>query len=103
MRRLVPAILLLAACSSYRPPSTYQPRPIQEPEAVPVVKNMPRPELVLVPGDLLRITVHQQPDLDLETRIPDNGYISYPLIGPVQAAGKSSPALEQAIRQKLAA
>jgi polysaccharide export outer membrane protein len=103
MRRLLPAILLLAACSSYHPPPPYRPRPVAEPEAPPVVKNVPRPELVLVPGDLLRITVHQQPDLDLETRIPDNGYVSYPLIGPVLAAGRSSPALEQSIRQKLAA
>jgi polysaccharide export outer membrane protein len=66
-------------------------------------KSVPRPELVLVAGDLVRISVHQQPDLDLETRIPDNGVISYPLIGPVQAAGRTSPALEQSIRQKLAA
>ncbi len=103
MRRLLPAILLLAACSSYHPPPPYRPRPVAEPEAPPVVKNVPRPELVLVPGDLVRISVHQQPDLDLETRIPDNGYISYPLIGQVLASGKSSPALEQAIREKLAA
>ena len=103
MRRLLPAILLLASCSSYHPPPPYRSRPIVDPDPPPVVKNVPRPELVLVPGDLLRITVHQQPDLDLETRIPDNGYISYPLIGSVLAAGKSSPALEQAIRQKLAA
>jgi polysaccharide export outer membrane protein len=103
MRRLLPAILLLASCSSYHPPPPYRSKPIVDPDPPPVVKNVPRPELVLVPGDLLRITVHQQPDLDLETRIPDNGYISYPLIGSVLAAGKSSPALEQAIRQKLAA
>jgi polysaccharide export outer membrane protein len=66
-------------------------------------KNVPRPELPLVAGDLIRISVFQQAELDLETRIPDGGMISYPLIGPVQAAGKSSSALEQAIRQKLAA
>jgi polysaccharide export outer membrane protein len=103
MRRLLPAILLLSACTTYRPAPPYRPRPVAEPEPPPVVKNVPRPELVLMPGDLVRISVHQQPDLDLETRIPDNGVISYPLIGPVQAAGKSSPALEQSIRQKLAA
>jgi polysaccharide biosynthesis/export protein len=103
MRRLLPAILLLAACSSYHPMPPYRPKPVEAAEPPPIPKNVPRPELVLVPGDLVRISVHQQPDLDLETRIPDNGFISYPLIGSVQAAGKSSPALEQAIRQKLAA
>src|SRR5262249_9127663 len=103
MRRLLPALLLLGACSTYRPAPAGRPRPLADPEPPPVVKNVPRPELGLLPGDLVRISVHQQPGLDLGTRIPDNGLISYPLIGQVQAAGKSSPALEQAIRQKLAA
>jgi polysaccharide export outer membrane protein len=103
MKHLVPAILLLGACStSYRQPPPLRPGPAAEPEAAPVVRNVPRPELVLVPGDLVRISVHQQPDLELETRIPDSGYISYPLIGLVLAAGRSSPNLEQAIREKLA-
>jgi polysaccharide export outer membrane protein len=112
MRRWISATLLLAAgsmplatgCAPYRPATTARPRPVVEaPEPPPLPKNVPRPELVLVPGDLVRISVHQQADLDLETRIPDNGIISYPLIGPVQAAGRTSPALEQSIRQKLAA
>ena len=103
MRRLLPAILLMAACAPRPPLAPYRPTPAVAPEAPPIPKNVPRPELVLVPGDLVRISVHQQPDLDLETRIPDNGSISYPLIGPVQASGKSSSALEQTIKQKLAA
>jgi polysaccharide export outer membrane protein len=64
---------------------------------------VPRPELALAAGDLIRISVFQQADLDLETRIPDNGVITYPLIGAVPAAGKSSSALEETIRQRLAA
>ena len=97
MRRLLlPAILILATgwalltagCAVHRPaPPPYRPKPTP-PEPAPIPKNVPRPELLLVPGDLIRISVHQQPDLDLETRIPDNGSISYPLIGPVQASGR---------------
>jgi len=105
MKRLL-ALLLLAAGCSHRPtvaaPRT--PLEVDPPRPAPTPpKNVPRPEPVLVSGDLIRISVFQQPDLDLETRIPDGGSINYPLIGPVQAAGKSSTVLEQTIRQKLAA
>jgi len=105
MKRLL-ALLLLAAGCSHRPavaPPRVSPVADDPPQAPPAPKNVPRPEPVLVSGDLIRISVFQQPDLDLETRIPDGGSISYPLIGSVQAAGKSSTALEQNIRQKLAA
>jgi polysaccharide biosynthesis/export protein len=104
MRRLLPAILLLSACAHRAvPPPRIQPQRTAQAEPSPLPKNAPRPEPVLVPGDLVRITVFQQPDLDLETRIPVTGTINYPLIGPVQASGKNSSALEATIRQKLAA
>jgi polysaccharide biosynthesis/export protein len=38
-------------------------------------------------GDVVRVTVFQQPDLTLETRIADNGTISMPLVGQVKLAG----------------
>jgi polysaccharide biosynthesis/export protein len=105
MRFLLPAILLLSACAHRPvPPPRVQPqKPAAQAEPPRIPKNAPRPNPVLVPGDLVRISVHQQPDLDLETRIPVGGAINFPLIGPVQAAGKDSSALEQTIRQKLAA
>jgi polysaccharide export outer membrane protein len=103
MKKLLPALLLLAACAPRPVPSAPPPRPVVAAPPAPLPKNAPRPDLVLMPGDLVRITVFQQPDLDLETRIPDTGAISYPLIGSVQAAGKSSALLEKTIREKLAA
>jgi polysaccharide export outer membrane protein len=63
--------------------------------------SVPPPDPVLLPGDLLRITVFRQPDLDLEARIPVDGLIGYPLIGPVQAAGKTPAALQESIRALL--
>jgi polysaccharide export outer membrane protein len=98
---LLPALLLLAACSS---PPVHRPLPAPPPatDAMPFPPNAPRPELTLTSGDLIRISVFQQPDLDLETRIPDGGSVSFPLIGPVQAAGKSSSELETTIRERLA-
>ncbi len=106
MKTLMPAFLALAAaCSSAPPPSPRPPAP-PLPAARPVPElppNVPRPVLTLAAGDLVRISVFQQPDLDLETRVPDDGVIKFPLIGSVQASGRSTSALEETIRQKLAA
>jgi len=103
VKRMMAVLLLLAACSSH-PPAPRGPVPAPAPPPpVSLPPNVPRPELALAAGDLIRISVFQQADLDLETRIPDSGVITYPLIGPVPAAGKSSSALEEIIRQRLAA
>ncbi len=57
---------------------------------------------VLIPGDVLDITVYAEPDLQLSVRLPESGSFTYPLIGLVQAAGLSPNALETAIRDRLA-
>ncbi len=41
-------------------------------------------------GDAVRVTVFQQPDLAIETRISERGTISMPLIGEVKLAGLSA-------------
>jgi len=55
----------------------------------------------LAAGDSVRITVFQNPDLTLETRISDSGSVTYPLIGTVQIGGLSTSDAEQLIAQKL--
>ncbi|PKO93502.1 MAG: polysaccharide export protein EpsE [Betaproteobacteria bacterium HGW-Betaproteobacteria-1] len=52
-------------------------------------------------GDLIRISVFQNADLELETRISEDGSINYPLIGTVELAGLSTGAAEQLIAEKL--
>ena len=52
-------------------------------------------------GDSIRITVFQNPDLTLETRVSEAGVITYPLIGTVQIGGLSTAAAEQLIAQRL--
>lgn len=42
---------------------------------------------VLGPGDSVRITVFQNPDLSSETRISDRGSIVFPLVGEVKLSG----------------
>ena len=73
-----------------------------KPEPLVAVKSLPRPEPLLLPGDVLSITVFRQPDLALlEVRIPQDGRITFPLIGPVEAAGRTQADLESQIRTRL--
>lgn len=51
--------------------------------------------------DLLEISVFQIPDLNRTVRINSGGQISLPLIGQIQAGGKSVPELEALISGKL--
>ncbi len=106
MKKLIPALLLLGACSGAGEETrqaplmqAFVPPEFHEPTA-PAQKG-PRPEPTLISGDLLHISVHRQPDLDLEVRVPENGWINYPLIGAVQVVGGSSTALEEKIRRPL--
>lgn len=53
-------------------------------------------------GDGIRITVFQNPDLTLETRVAERGAVTYPLIGTVQLGGLTISEAEQLIARKLA-
>lgn len=54
------------------------------------------------PLDLLEVSVFQVDDLHREVRVNSTGHISLPLIGAVQAGGKTVPELEADIAAKLA-
>lgn len=56
---------------------------------------------VLGPGDVLKITVYNSPDLTLETRVTENGTISFPLLGEIQLGGITAPAAEKKIADLL--
>jgi polysaccharide biosynthesis/export protein len=58
-------------------------------------------EYRLSPGDVVRITVYQSPDLSLETRIGEAGTISYPLLGSVRLGGLGVTQAEKAIADGL--
>src|SRR6266403_2336441 len=60
-----------------------------------------QPEYLLVPGDIVRISVFKNPDLSLDARVSEGGAISYPLIGAVQVAGLTLPGAEHKIAQML--
>lgn len=58
-------------------------------------------EYVLGAGDVIRITVFQNPDLTVETRVTENGSITYPLVGAVSVGGLTIQASEQRIADRL--
>lgn len=105
------AIATAAACADGPEPRAKSTSPDQivvptftppaQSEPVVAVKSLPRPDPLLLPGDLLLITVFRQPDLLLEVRIPQDGRITFPLIGAVDAAGRTQANLETTIRTRL--
>lgn len=60
-----------------------------------------KPDYPLGAGDSIRIQVFQNPDLTVETRVSENGSITYPLIGAVDLGGLSIAAAEKKIADAL--
>ena len=58
-------------------------------------------EYVLGAGDVIRVSVFQNPDLTLETRISEQGQITFPLVGNLALGGLSVQAAEQRIARAL--
>lgn len=54
-------------------------------------------------GDLIQVDVYDEADLSKEVRVLTDGFISFPLLGSIRAAGKTVPELEETITKLLAA
>lgn len=52
-------------------------------------------------GDVVRITVFGQPDLTTVTRVHEDGSVSFPLVGAVNIAGRSTAEAERLIADRL--
>ena len=64
--------------------------------------EVPKTEAILGVGDILRITVYQNPDLTVESaRISEVGLINFPLIGNVKLGGETVGTSEQKIAKML--
>jgi polysaccharide export outer membrane protein len=70
-------------------------------QAQPAAPAQQRSEYVLGAGDVIRVTVFQNPDLTLETRLSETGQISYPLLGAVNLGGMSVAQAEKRIADGL--
>ena len=58
-------------------------------------------EALLGVGDVIRISVYQNPDLNTEARVSEQGQINFPLIGNVSVGGSTIGAAEQRIARSL--
>ena len=52
-------------------------------------------------GDVIEVTVYQDPKLNRQVVVGPTGMISFPLAGHIQASGMSPRALENALRSRL--
>ena len=59
-------------------------------------------QYIIGAGDLLKISVYDNPDLTTETRVSNDGKITLPLIGEIQASGNTAIQLEKSIAAHLA-
>lgn len=90
---------LMVACVMGWAAGTVQAQPAAQnpPKAAAPVKT----DYVLGAGDVIRISVFQSPELTLETRIPETGVLSYPLLGPVTLGGLTTSQAEKRIADGL--
>lgn len=56
-------------------------------------------DYTLEPGDVVAIKIFQEPDLDRELRVSQEGELYFPLIGKVAARGHSLVEVEQFVRE----
>ena len=54
-------------------------------------------EVLLGPGDVVKASVYGSPDLSVETRVSENGSLTFPLLGDVQVGGLSVQQAEKKI------
>ncbi|RFP09611.1 MULTISPECIES: polysaccharide export protein EpsE [unclassified Duganella] len=52
-------------------------------------------DVLLGPGDVLKISVYGNPDLGLETRVSETGAITFPLLGQVEVGGQTVAGAEK--------
>jgi len=66
-------------------------------------ENLLRSSATLGQGDVFEVRVYKEPDLSSVYRVPTSGTINFPLIGDVEAAGKTPDQVEAEIRRRLEA
>ena len=72
--------------------------PLTQAQTAPAASTAPAAnEYKIGSGDVVRISVYQNPDLTLETRITEAGIVTYPLLGTIRLGGLGVTAAEKLI------
>lgn len=103
MNALVLIVWLLGWQSPQQPPSA--PPPIVPPPAAgqPVGITAGPNDYVIGPQDGLKVTVFGEEELSRAVTVDNDGSFDYPLVGRINASGKTVRAVQDEIRQKLIA
>jgi polysaccharide export outer membrane protein len=88
---------LLAACALIGAQALTMAPAYAQPAAAPLASA----EYRLGAGDVMRVSVYQNPDLTLETRVSENNVVSFPLLGSIKVGGLSVTQAEQLITDGL--
>lgn len=91
------ALLLLAGAAAHA--QTGGAAPPARPAAPSAAEG--KRDYVLGAGDVVRISVYQNPDLSIETRLSESGFISFPLLGQVKLSGQSVVQAEKTLADGL--
>ncbi len=99
-KRLTPLICLISFIAVLAAPAA----PVY---AAPAAASAPTPgaassnDYRLGSGDVVRISVFQNPELTLETRVSESGVVSYPLLGNIKIGGLAASQAEKLIADGL--
>lgn len=69
--------------------------------AVDAAASAPAVDYTLAGGDIISISVYQNPDLSISARVSENGNITFPLLGSVKVGGLTIPDAETRIANGL--
>jgi polysaccharide biosynthesis/export protein len=95
-------LLLLLTLGSAQTPAPQPPAPTSPPPTAAQAQPREAASYVIGPQDQLSITVYDEPDLTNRYRVDDAGFISFPLISRIAAAGLTVVEFEERLRSTLA-
>lgn len=93
-------MLGITGCAALQPANTSHNATIQNPPDSISIPHQPEAHKIET-GDLLEISVYENSDLTTEVRVPDDGYIPFPLLGNIPVTGMTVLQLDSMITHDL--